>query len=192
MPIGCFKMPTAVSITGRSSSITNCFASAIIPVIHPTAGEVSEALTILGLSADDLRCAYCGDPSTEWDHLRPLIVGQRPTGYVSEIRNLVPACGKCNQSKGNKPWRAWIQSNAPRSPKARGLPGLEERVVRLEAFERAGSPLKIDFEAVLGSDQWAQHWNNWNAVIGELRRAQEFAKRLQSQIAAHAAIVPPV
>src|SRR6185312_1558907 len=137
---------SAVSITGRSSSITNCFASAIIPVIHPTAEEVSEALAILGLSADDLRCAYCGDPSTEWDHLRPLIMGQRPTGYVSEIRNLVPACSKCNQSKGNKPWRVWIQSNAPRSPKARGLPGIEDRVARLETFERWGLPRKIDFE----------------------------------------------
>jgi hypothetical protein len=90
-------MPTAVSITGRSSSITNCFASAIIPVSYPTAEEVVKALTILGLSAEDLRCAYCGDASTEWDHLRPLIVNQRPTGYVSEIKNLVPACGKCNE-----------------------------------------------------------------------------------------------
>jgi hypothetical protein len=184
MALSCFRMPTPVSITGRSSSITNCFASAIIPVIHPTAEEVSEALAILALNADDLRCAYCGDVSTEWDHLRPLIVGQRPTGYVSEIKNLVPACGKCNQSKGNKPWRDWIESNAPRSPKARGLDGMQDRITRLEAYERWGSPRKIDFEDVLGSDLWAEHWKNWSAVIAELRKAQEFAKRLQSQIAA--------
>lgn len=191
MGLNCFRMPTAGSIAGRSSSITNCFASSIIPVIHPTASEVAQALRILGLSADDLRCVYCGDPSTEWDHLRPLIVAQRPTGYISEIKNLVPACGKCNQSKGNKPWRAWIQSNAPRSPKARGLLELEERIGRLEAFENWGTPRKIDFETVLGSNQWARHWHNWNAVIDELRKAQEFAKGLQVQIAAHAASLPP-
>jgi hypothetical protein len=183
-------MPTAVSIAGRSSSITNCFASAIIPVIKPTAEEVSEALSILDLRADDLRCAYCGDPNTEWDHLRPLIVGQRPTGYISEIQNLVPACSKCNQSKGNKPWREWMRSKAPQSPQARGVPGIEERIARLEAFERWGSPRRIDFEKVLGSELWLQHWNNWSAVIAELRKAQEFAKNLQSQLAEYAASLP--
>lgn len=186
MSLSCFRMPTALSITGRSSSITNCFASAIIPVIYPRAEQVSEALAILGLKADDLRCSYCGDVSTEWDHLRPLIVGQRPTGYVSEIKNLVPACGKCNQSKGNKPWRNWIESSAPRSPKARGVEGLEDRIVRLERYELWGSPRKIDFEKVLGSDLWTEHWNNWSAVIAELRKAQELARRLQSQIVASA------
>jgi 5-methylcytosine-specific restriction endonuclease McrA len=116
-----FQMPTPVSIMGRSSSITNSFINAIIPVVLPTEDELREALSILQMSADDLRCAYCGDRSTEWDHLRPLVVNQRPTGYISEIGNLVPACGKCNQSKGNKPWRSWMEGTAPQSPKTRGV-----------------------------------------------------------------------
>ena len=43
------------------------------------------------------------------DHLRPLVKDKEPTGYISEIHNLVPSCGKCNQSKGNKEWKAWMR-----------------------------------------------------------------------------------
>src|SRR6478609_11845284 len=106
-----FTMPRPVAITGRTSSITNSFINSIIPVVVPTRDEVKCALKILGME-ERVDCAYCGDPYTEWDHLRPLVVDKRPTGYISEIHNLVPACGKCNQSKGNKSWKAWIQSTA--------------------------------------------------------------------------------
>ena len=116
--IDLFRMPTPTKITGRSSTITNSFVNSIIPVINPTEEQVSEALQILGMEHDSLCCAYCGASSTEWDHLRPLVKDKKPTGYISEIHNLVPACGKCNQSKGNKPWRQWMFSKAKHSPKS--------------------------------------------------------------------------
>lgn len=184
--MSCFRMPVAGSIVGRTSSITNCFVSAIIPVVQPTETEVAEALEILGLSAGDLRCAYCGDRNTEWDHLRPLIIDKRPTGYISEIRNLVPACGKCNQSKGNKHWRAWMVSAAPLSPRARGVEGLDQRIARLEAFEAWGEPIRVDFEKCLGKSDWETHWENWSAVLAELKRAQDFADLLRERLTASA------
>ena len=99
-----------MSVTGRSSSITNAFIDAIIPAVDPTEEEKLEALRILQIDPKDIRCAYCGDKATEWDHLRPIITIQEPTGYITEIANLVPSCGKCNQSKGNHTggsgWRA--------------------------------------------------------------------------------------
>ena len=61
--------------------------------------------SVIVLGEEGARCAYCGDKASDWDHLRPLVVKRRPTGFISEIANLVPACGKCNQSKGNSPWR---------------------------------------------------------------------------------------
>jgi hypothetical protein len=134
-PVG-FRMPTAMTITGRSSSITNAFVNAIIPVIRPSDADVREALTILGRSPTDVRCAYCGDSSTEWDHLRPLVRSRKPTGYISEIADLVPCCGKCNQSKGKKPWREWIIGSAPRSPKERGVADLPAKIARLETYEQ--------------------------------------------------------
>jgi hypothetical protein len=97
------QLPTPMNVAGRSSSITNAFISAIIPVIEPGEEEEREALGILRIDPEDIRCAYCGDKATEWDHLRPIISNQEPTGYITEIANLVPSCGKCNQSYEN--WR---------------------------------------------------------------------------------------
>src|SRR4030042_5456673 len=105
-----FQMPTPMTISGRSSSITAAFVSAIIPQIEPTDEEVKTALDILQMSPDNVSCAYCGAQATEWDHLRPLVANQKPTGFISEIRNLVPSCGKWNQSKGNKYWMDWSES----------------------------------------------------------------------------------
>src|SRR5665213_2950080 len=99
------QLPSPGNIAGRSSSITNAFFNSIIPIHEPSEEEVLGALRILEIDPDDIRCAYCGDKASEWDHLRPIIVDQQPTGFVTEIANLVPACGKCNQSKGNKHWR---------------------------------------------------------------------------------------
>jgi 5-methylcytosine-specific restriction endonuclease McrA len=107
----------------------------IVPCIPPTEAEVAEVLKILNLNDEGLRCAYCGDVAYEWDHFRPLVTDKRPTGYISEIANLVPACGKCNQSKGARNWREWMTSQAPRSPATRGVPDIEERILYLERFE---------------------------------------------------------
>ena len=131
-----FSMPKPVKITDRISSITNAFVNGIIPCIMPTEEKLKEALRILGLDEKDLRCAFCGDKSTEWDHLRPLVVQKRPTGYISEIYNLVPACGKCNQSKGNKNWKEWMLSEAKLSPKMRNIPNLHEKIERLQEYEK--------------------------------------------------------
>ena len=92
-------MPTAVKVTGRSSSITNSFVNSIIPVVVPTTDDVARALDVLGMTPEALACAYCGDPMTEWDHLRPLVVGKKPTGYISGIANLVPACGNATSPR---------------------------------------------------------------------------------------------
>lgn len=100
-----FKMPNPVKITGRTSSITNSFVNGIIPVVMPTEHEVEEALETLGMTEETICCSYCGDTCTEWDHFHPLIRDKQPTGYISEIHNLVPACSKCNESKGCRDWR---------------------------------------------------------------------------------------
>ena len=120
--LAAFQMPSPPTLVSRKSSITNAFVNAVIPIIDPTIDEIEKALAILGMDPADVRCAYCGNKSTEWDHLRPLVLKLRPTGFISEIANLVPACAKCNQSKGNRPWRTWIASKTGKhSPMVRGI-----------------------------------------------------------------------
>jgi hypothetical protein len=130
----------------------------------------------------DVRCAYCGDRATEWDHLRPLVVKRRPTGYVSEIANLVPSCGKCNQSKGNKPWREWIMSTARLSPSGRKVTGVAERFARLEEYERWREPRRVDFEAVLGREGWEHYWSLCEAMVEQLKACQTVADALRLKI----------
>lgn len=178
-----FQMPSVQTMVSRKSSITNAFVNSLIPVIRPTPSEIEEALTILEMTPDDVRCAYCGDPSSEWDHLRPLVVKMRPTGYISEIANLVPSCGKCNQSKGNKDWRKWILGGGKRTPASRGIANLEHRIARLNAFEAWRSPTRIDFEAVVPREEWDSYWSMWSEINEEMKRCQELAEVIRQKIA---------
>ena len=133
----------------------------------------------------DVRCAYCGDSKSEWDHLRPLVLKRRPTGYISEIANLVPSCGKCNQSKGNNDWRDWIISTKKkRSPTARGIAGVARRIERLDAYEHWRIPTKIDFMSILGPDVWESYWSECEGVIAEMMRCEEIANALRGKIIA--------
>ena len=178
-----FRMPTPMKITGRSSSITNSFINSIIPVIEPTNNQLKEALDILDMNHDSFSCSYCGSTATEWDHLRPLVLNKLPTGYISEIYNLVPACGKCNQSKGNKPWESWIVSEAKLSPKSRGIEDIELRIQRLRQYESWGAPTIVDFEAIVGKEIWQKHWENWETVQTTMRQAQVLANEINRTIA---------
>jgi len=178
-----FAMPTPMKITGRTSSITNAFVNAVIPSLYPSEADVSEALRILALDAGDLRCAYCADRSTEWDHLRPLVQGKRPTGYISEIANLVPSCGKCNQSKGAQHWRAWITGSARLSPASRRVPNLDARITRLEEFERWRRPIQVNFQTAVPPDLWARHWANHEQLLSLMKDCQGVADEVRSAIA---------
>ena len=55
----------------------------------------------------DCRCVYCGNKfaleDLTLDHVKP-----KCKGGETISQNLVPACVKCNQSKGSKNWRDWM------------------------------------------------------------------------------------
>jgi 5-methylcytosine-specific restriction endonuclease McrA len=180
--LDAFWMPSIQTMVSRKSSITNAFVNALLPNTPPTAEEIELALQILKMEPTNLRCSYCGDKASEWDHLRPIVVNLRPTGYISEIANLVPACGKCNQSKRNATWRDWMLSSASLSPTGRGLKNVLELMARLEENERWKSPTKLDFEQILGKETWQKYWAMWDAINIELRTCQEFADDLRDKI----------
>lgn len=68
------------------------------PTVTFTQAELDAHLDRLGR-----KCVYCDGPYEHWDHVRPLALGGEHS-----LANLVPACLKCNLSKGSKSLGAWF------------------------------------------------------------------------------------
>ena len=178
----CFRLPPAQTMVARKSTLTNAFVSALIPSFDPSVDEIEEALRILGLDPFDLRCAYCGNGWHTWDHLRPLVTKCKPTGYITEIANLIPSCSPCNSSKGSSHWKKWMFGKAKGSPRARRISDLDQRAERLTTFENWREPIRVDFEALLGSEDWDRYWSLHEAVVRDMYSAQEFANSLRKRV----------
>lgn len=176
------KMRKLLKITSRTSSITNGFVQAILPSIEPTIDEMREALSVLGMTPENKTCVYCGSFATEWDHFRPLVQYKKPTGYIHEIRNLVPSCGPCNQSKSGANWLTWMRGSARGSPNSKNVPDLEVRIARLAAFETWGNVSKIPFMELVGEDEWADFWALLTDIEARLHDAQRQAVMVREKI----------
>jgi 5-methylcytosine-specific restriction endonuclease McrA len=180
-----FNLPGRSKLTGRKSTLTGLFLNSVTPVVEPTASEVDRALDCLGMQSGSCVCAYCGGHKSEWDHFRPIVIDRKPTGFITEIANLVPSCGKCNQSKGNKPWREWISGNARHSPKTRNIADLDERIRRLDQYERSWTPVQLDYAQICGEDTWGRHLGNLDQVLTLLQEAEDTAEKCRDVVAAH-------
>lgn len=177
-------MPGGDSIQGRISAMRSTFVRSLIPAVQPTEEELEIAFDLLELDPDDLECVYCGDYATEWDHFRPVMEKGRPTGYLTVIENLVPACSKCNQSKGNSYWETWMTGPARWSPRSIGVVDIRRRIKRLRNFERWGEDSRIDVEDLLSRKDLAKHWEAMEEIALLMEDADVHAQYLQEQIAA--------
>ncbi len=75
-------------------------------------------------------CIYCGDgPIKRWDHLVAI-----SKGGDTVLGNMVPACARCDDSKGAKDFREWALGKAKYSPKARGVPDIEKRLDDIDKY----------------------------------------------------------
>lgn len=57
-------------------------------------------------------CAYCGGSGCEVDHIVPVSKGGR-----DEIQNVLPACRRCNASKGNRDLGEWLARKGYTDPR---------------------------------------------------------------------------
>jgi hypothetical protein len=104
------------------------------------------------------------------------------TTYWIYYRNRVPACGKCNQSKGKAHWHDWMMSSARLSPKSRGVVDLEDRVTRLSRYEQWRQPTNIQIEKIVDAELWKRHETNWRTVLDLLKESQKLAKEIRGAI----------
>ena len=126
---------------GRKSTVANAFASALAPHDTYDLATVAEALRDLGQNPDgDLECVYCGAEAATWDHVFNRVVKGDFSGHGHRIRNLVPCCRTCNESKGQKPWREFFETRNP--------PEKAARISRMEKFLGSSDALPIGTEAM--------------------------------------------
>ncbi|MCL2756077.1 MAG: HNH endonuclease [Firmicutes bacterium] len=180
-----FRMPSVMDIKGRTSSITNAFVLGVIPFIKPTEQEIKQILDILGMTPENIFCAYCGKHYALWDHFRPVVRDKKPTGYISEIWNLIPCCNECNSSKGNKDWRAWINGTALKSPRMKNTMGLENRIEKLNIYEQHTNDRVswLDFSKIVDSIKWQEYWDNHEELLAEMRQSQLLSNDIKNDIA---------
>ena len=81
---------------------------------------------------DPTECVFCGSTDVKrWDHLLPI-----SDGGETVLGNMVPACSMCDDSKGKRYFREWINSNAKCSPNNRNIKDIKRRIKRIEAYMR--------------------------------------------------------
>ena len=92
------------------------------------ANQVKELLEFFG--GGEPSCAFCGTTAVQrWDHLVPVT-----KGGDTVLGNMVLACGKCDDSKGDRPYDEWAVGSTPGSPRARGVADIEQRVARIREY----------------------------------------------------------
>lgn len=129
------------NIMGRKSTFSNAFASALAPHDTYTAATVAEAIRDLGQDPDaDLLCVYCGEAAATWDHVFNRVVKGDFSGHGHRIRNLVPCCRTCNESKGSKSWRDYFNALDP--------PDRDLRLGRMERFLGTADTQPVGTEAM--------------------------------------------
>jgi len=115
------------TVMGRKSTFANAFASALAPHDIYVPAEVADAMRDLGQDPDaELQCVYCGAEAATWDHVFNRVIKGDFSGHGHRVRNLVPCCRTCNESKGQKPWREFFETRNPIDK--------EERIRRMEQF----------------------------------------------------------
>ncbi|UOR00146.1 HNH endonuclease (plasmid) [Hymenobacter sp. 5317J-9] len=193
------KLPARMKIDSLKTSIRRAFINTIVPEVRPTAAQEAAWRAQLGiapLAVDGLGCVYCGRPATQLDHFRNLTAADgRPSGYITDIYNLVPCCSTCNSSKAGKHWKIWMTSNAANAPNKRlSATELADRVAVLDRFEVWSTPLatRLDVLALIGVSEWEQYEADVAAVVVLLQAARQRSDRfhLLLQQAYAEALVP--
>lgn len=109
----------------------------------------------------DGKCEYCRKrPATTIDHYEPLVKNGRPSGFMDDEWNRVPACKECNASKGGRCFEAWYNSNSRLRPKGAKGKRLADNFCYYDRFFRKNCMfVSIDHP----------FWNSWwNSVESDI------------------------
>lgn len=161
--INNFKYPASDQISGRTSTICRSMACTLLMRKACSPEEEAKWMSFF----PEKQCAYCGKPASHLDHLYPLIIDRKPTGYGTEPANLVPCCTECNQPKGNMNWEDYMRSSLCKHVGNESFDNLdaaiEHRINVLREFEKSMGIKKIEMseDAI----------KTWNTILQKFDRA---------------------
>lgn len=131
------------------------------------------------MSPADISCTYCEDKATEWDHLRPVISNQEPTGYITEITNPIPLVASATSQRENPIGaRGWKETHGfHQTAEASAIPTTELSAsphMRLGVSQRKSTSLQLSVpscgsaierwlklhERVEGDEKGTKQWQN--------------------------------
>jgi hypothetical protein len=100
--------------------------------------------------------------------------GNWSTGFGHTLGNLVPSCRDCNSSKGNKPWREWIET----WPK---MTTEQQKLIHCYASELTPrQKLFSDWESEF-PEQMAEIRGHWDAVLDHMKKADAVVEEMRHQ-----------
>ena len=164
-------------IQSRWTTFNAAFQSALAVPDEYDVGRVSELVQILGQDpSEDLSCVYCGSPAATWDHLYNNVKDGRFSGYGHRIFNLVPACRTCNERKGAKNWRQFIEIISPSDK--------DVRIERLERVDQKNTEERIGWSEIkeLAPDLAEQYAGLIDGVREQLKLADSLAAEIRAKI----------
>lgn len=174
-----FQMPAKSDLKGRTSTITNAFAISITPYIRPNENELNEYYRSLEIKPGI--CAYCLKESTSSDHYHSIIKNKRPSGYITDLSNLIPCCSRCNSSKGSKDFEEWyLSSKNIKRLQEQGLSTklIQERYKIITEHVKRFEKKPLNYEQILGKDLWKEYEIRRTKMINILKDNQEFCDKL--------------
>jgi hypothetical protein len=106
-------------------------------------------------------CIYCDKQfATRWDHLHPV-----SKGGDSSPGNLVPACGRCDDSKQDRTIDEWAAGTSKHRPSAARLDAIRQRLVD---YQKEYTYAAIPFESKLTAAQ-REIYKRFRNKLEELR-----------------------
>lgn len=186
-----FKMPARTTIKGRVTTIRNSAFNGILPVEKPDKEDIAFIEEKIGTdkSKSAFLCGYCGKSiSSQKDHINPLIIDGKPSGYIHEISNLIPSCESCNSIKSNDTLEQFFDN--PKFTCKLSESELIDRKRIVEEYQeyfrkKYGKLVKLNFEQIVDSDLWEEYLNKTEEILELMRSTSDMYNKIKAELSTY-------
>lgn len=166
-----YRKHSRKKLSSLATTVRRSFSLRMQPEDTTTESDIIEALGELGQSPKSICCIYCGKDAEIWDHFHALVVNKEAKIYESNVKNSVPSCGRCNESRQNRPWQEWI-IRMKEQEKWWGIKdGEEERHRLLRIYESSHAPIELEPENIYGAINLKRYEDIREKIIQLLKEA---------------------